>query len=235
MKFTVVIPYAYTGRAREESLEFVSRWWAVQGYPVLIGLGTDPWSKGAAVHACRPDVDTAGIIIADCDCIVSREAIGLAVAAVRSGAAWSMPHSRVGRLSRSETRRIYRLGVEHMLLTRQRASMHFAPPGGGIVVLSTTAYDTVGGIDPRFIGWGGEDLSFARALDTLAGPGVRLPAYLWHLWHPRTPRRAGNRASEDSERLAARYIDAEGDPIAMRALVAEHCDIPANNIGEEVT
>jgi hypothetical protein len=89
-------------------------------------------------------------------------------------------------------------------------------------VLSRAAYEESGGIDPRFSGFGGDDISWARALDTLVGPCVAGDAPMWHLFHPRSFRRAGNRGSAENEALAARYGDAAGDVIAMRKLVNEH-------------
>lgn len=219
MKFTVIVPYAWTDMARSEAFAFVKDWWQDQDFPVLVGLGGQPWSKGAAVDSVRDAVDTDGLIVADCDVLLTHEALSASLSAVSDGSAWAMPHGHVIRLTRNETQRIYRLGAGYVQVAHQRAGARWAPPGGGIVVLSTTAYDTVGGIDPRFVGWGGEDISFARALDTLAGVGIRFGDYLWHLWHPRTPRRPGNRACHESERLAGLYLDAEGDPDAMRALV----------------
>ena len=79
----------------------------------------------------------------------------------------------------------------------------------------------VGGIDPRFIGFGGDDISFARALDTLVGPCKRLDYPMTHLHHDRTPRRKGNRGSEANEQLAARYMLAAGDREAMLMIVKE--------------
>lgn len=217
MNFTTIIPYRFTDQYRHRAFEFTRRWWDDRGIPVLVGEHAgESWSKGAAVDSARSDVETDGLIIADCDVLISRELLAVSMAAVRSGAAWAMPHGRVIRLSRADTSRVYRHG--DAALTSARES-RWAPPGGGLVVLTTGAYDTVGGIDPRFVGWGGEDISFARALDTLVGLGVRFGGVLWHLYHPRTARRPGNRASVESERIAARYLEAEGNPELMRVLV----------------
>lgn len=222
MNFTVVIPYGSGGDPdRAAAFDFVARWWRSLGLPVLVGRlpETTAWSKGAAVDSVIDRAKTDGLIIADADALLTREGASDALRAVAHGSAWAQPHGRVLRLARNETKRVYRLGVD--VLPRLGGSSRPAPPGGGIVVLSREAYDTVGGIDPRFHGWGGEDISFARALDTLAGYGIRFGGTLWHLYHQRTPRRLGNRASDESERLAGRYLDAENDPDAMRELVWE--------------
>lgn len=218
MKFTVVIPYRYTDRYRSAALTFVQDHYLDQGLTIITGDSpSSAWSKGAAVNAIVDGFAFDGLIVADSDCIVTHEALADSMRAVAAGAAWSMPHRNVLRLGRSETYMLYRGRRDVSCL---RASSRPGPPGGGIVVLSRDAYDMVGGIDPRFCGWGGEDISFARALDTLVGSCVRLEADLWHLWHPKTRRRPGNRASPDSERLAGAYLDAEDDPAAMREVIA---------------
>ena len=219
MKFTVVIPYRHTDRHRDDAFLFVQAHYLRQGLEGITGdVMTAEWSKGGAVDAIVRMLDiTEGLVLADADCIVTPEALADSMRAVADGAAWSMPHRNVLRLGRAETYMLYRGRREISCL---RASSRPGPPGGGIVVLTREAYATVGGIDPRFYGWGGEDISFARALDTLVGPCVRFEADLWHLYHPRTPRRVGNRASLASEELAGRYLDAEADPAAMRQVIA---------------
>ena len=219
MDFTVIVPYRYTDSYRHRACEWVLDWWSNRGIATLVGECDGDWSKGAAVDSVRSQVETEGLIIADCDVVISRELLGISKAAVRGGAPWAMPHGRVIRLSRGESARIYRVGDTALSSARDS---RWAPPGGGVVILTTDAYDMVGGIDPRFVGWGGEDISFARALDTLVGLGVRFGGILWHLSHPRTARRPGNRASIESERLAGLYLDAEGNPSAMRTLIAQH-------------
>jgi hypothetical protein len=183
-----------------------------------------PWSKGWAVAAALDGGDEPIIVIADADVLVPPDALSASITAVADGAPWAMPHGLVYRLSRAATNEVY-VGalvpppheIGGMLLERDAVP---GPPGGGIVVTTRHAYAESGGIDPRFYGWGGEDISFARALDTLVGPGVRSDAPMWHLYHLRQARRPGNRAAlADSERLANRYLDAAGDPDAMRRLI----------------
>jgi hypothetical protein len=80
-----------------------------------------------------------------------------------------------------------------------------------------STWENVGGVDPRFVGWGGEDIAFGWALDTLAGPHTNLGAPLYHLWHPLAVDR--RKASPETDRLAGRYAEANGKPEAMRALI----------------
>jgi len=223
--WTVVVPFDEAGDPhRRRALDFIVRRYQQQGLPVVVSEppSAGGWSKGVAVDAGVRSTSTWGLVIADADVIVSVDALDATLGRVGSGAAWAQPHGRVYRLGENATRHL----IEGEPYRPGRASRAQGPPGGGIVVLSRDAYDTVGGIDSRFVGWGGDDISFARALDTLVGPGVRLGAPMTHLWHVPMSRRPGGRssgrASPESEALAGRYYDAAGDPTAMRALVSEH-------------
>ncbi|MFA5207185.1 MAG: galactosyltransferase-related protein [Candidatus Paceibacterota bacterium] len=55
---------------------------------------------------------------------------------------------------------------------------------GGVVMISSDNYYKIGGHDPRFIGWGGEDDAFyVKAIKTIGV--VRLNSDLFHLNHPK--------------------------------------------------
>jgi hypothetical protein len=88
------------------------------------------------------------------------------------------------------------------------------------VVLTRGAYD-LAPIDPRFVGWGQEDESWALALGCLAGPSWRGTAELWHLWHEPQVRQSRSVGSAASLALHQRYVRARRDPRRMAALVAE--------------
>lgn len=61
------------------------------------------------------------------------------------------------------------------------------PLCGGIVVLRSEAYEAVGGMDPSFVGWGGEDDALSIALIRSGRTcGIRADGVAFHLAHPRT-------------------------------------------------
>jgi hypothetical protein len=195
------------------------------GLNVLYGVDTSgnaEWSKGRAVAHGVSRSRSPIIVVADADVTVPPEALGYSIIAVMHGAAWSMPHGIVHRLSRRGTNAVYL--AESELLDAPTFKLtertHVGPHGGGMVVTTRAAYEATG-IDPRFTGFGGDDISFARALDTLVGPCERFDFPMTHLHHERTPRRPGNRGSTENEALAARYMIADGDADAMRSIIAE--------------
>lgn len=229
MSISLIVPLTSSGPER------IRNWlWCRRRYEHFhpdweIVVAGDPeaggWSKGravdAAVAASRGDI----LVLADADLLIAPSALTRAVEST-SHEQWVVPHSAVYRLTEPATRSLALnhepTSVEVHTLAREHLArrLYQGPAGGGYVVLTRQAYETVGGIDPRFLGWGGEDISFARALDTLVGPHERIGSPVWHLWHPPLygRKRVGSPANEA---LAGRYVDAKGDVEAMRALVAE--------------
>jgi len=185
--------------------------WSVR----LAPCPTRRWSKGAAANPVIAGGRAEVVILADADSIVPALPLTAAVtAATRTG--WAVPHTRVQRMSQDDTGRV---------LAGQRgipASLECERPalaGGGIVVATRQAWETVNGIDPRFFGWGGEDQALGMALTHLVGQPWTPPApvILWHLWHPSGPRTA----TDQSKQLWRRYKTARQSPDMMRDLVKE--------------
>lgn len=189
----------------------------------IIECGTPggPWSKGTAVAEGAERASGDVFIVADADCWIPQKALLEAVHLATLNP-WVVPHSQVCRLDVASTERTLQLAPIDEVdfrITLDR-SRYPGRAGGGIVVLSRATYEKVGPPDPRFTGWGGEDASWGRALNTLVGSFVRLPNDLWHLWHP--PQAAYRRPSVASKKLADRYTAANRCPDLMRELVAEY-------------
>lgn len=228
MSVSLIVPVTLDGLERERNWSWLRPKYEQTGWEI-VECWYDPkkaeqdeeWSKGRAVN---PGVEHSSgdvLVIADADLFIDRDVLDDAIERVERGAPWVMPHGVVYRLSRRASSAVCAYPSTPKC-ERTVSRRHDGPVGGGFVVCSRTAFDTVRGIDPRFTGWGGEDISFGRALDTLVGTHVRLWAPTWHLWHTPMPRHLGWRASPENEQLANRYLDAAGDPIAMRAIVEEH-------------
>lgn len=163
------------------------------------------------------------LIVADGDVLAPPARLREAVALVAVGAApWAIPYSQVHRLLRRSSEAFMREGrsaPEHGPFERPP---YTGTEGGGIVVLPTATWDDVGGVDPRFTGWGGEDLAFGWTLRTLHGTPTRTAGALLHLWHPHAAGGPRNRPPDrGSAALLERYRRARDDPAAMRALIAE--------------
>lgn len=222
---SVMMPYTSDDEHRQAARRYVLDWYATRfpAWEIVEGDCPGEWSKGRALADAAARAAHDILVVADADSIVPADVLADAARRVAAGANWVVPHKLVYRFDQAPTDRIY-AGTEpapNPAWCRGRRP-YVGVAGGGIVVLTRQAWDTVGGIDPRFAGWGGEDISLARALETLVGPPVRLRAPLFHLFHPQELQGRRRRGSPESEALAGRYLDAHGKADVMRALVAEH-------------
>lgn len=144
-----------------------------------------------------------------------------AVEKVRGGAKWALPHTKVHRLTPEATEAII---AGHVALHPELECDEKPYTGcvtGGAVVITRDLFHQIPP-DPRFCGWGGEDLSWGKALQTLVPGAVwGSPEQLYHLWHPPQPRLTRAIGNEANAELQARYLNATGHPERMAQLVAE--------------
>jgi Glycosyl transferase family 21 len=226
MSTSLIVPFNPDGGERERNWSWLrSRYEDLHpGWEIVEGRCDGAWRKGTAVNAAVEASSADILVIADADVLIAPDVLDRAIDLVHKRIEWIQPHRIVYRLSEAATRELLagKLGFGARLSRAQLArAPRRGPAGGGLIVLRRVAFERVGGIDPRFIGWGGEDISFARALETLAGPRRQLAQPLWHLWHPPMERRLGDRACEENEALAGRYLDASGERERMAALISE--------------
>lgn len=226
LRASVLVPLSADTFERARNWAWLAARWAAYHPDLEVVLAEDPgpgpFSKGRALALAAEAARTGVFVLADADCWVSVAALEGALDALGS-APWVVPHRNVYRLAPARTVALTGGPVVDALgpLARRDLCRHHyqGVAGGGVAVLTRAAWDTVGGVDPRFCGWGGEDDSLGWALDALCGPHVRLDAPLWHLHHPAAPTR--RRALPESNALAGRYLDALKDPAAMAALISE--------------
>jgi len=194
--------------------------WEKLGYEVVEGTCQGPWRKAVAVADALSRASGSVLVVADAD--VWCDAVPQAVAAVKAGAAWAIPHYRVLRLTKPATQDVLATGNWPTRRTTTTFAQRPYPgrPGGGLLVLTRDAYRSAP-MDPRFTGWGQEDESWALALGTMLGRSWRGTADLWHLWHDPMVRQSRAIGSADSLALHRRYTRAMKNKPRMTSLLAE--------------
>lgn len=237
----MIIPWRGGCPYRETNLRRVVEWWEQRHPEWVVTVGEYPagaggWRKSMAVLAGGPVADTDIVIIADADVVC--EQVGLAVDAVSrprgkglSAPLWAAPHHSVYRLTPAATAMVTSgawwptpAATTRKLMPYLERSYASRSPAGGMVVLLGRLLNEVP-LDPRFIGWGQEDHSWALALSMLGGAHWQGRGLLWHLWHPETPRVQPGIGSTGGLHLWHRYRTAS-TPRAMRELVGEaHAEI----------
>jgi hypothetical protein len=215
---TVVVPWRPGCPARERAWAWVSTQYALRhpDWRVVEAIAPGgPWCKATAA---TPAIEAADgiIIVADADAWCDE--LAEAVHAVESGLTrWAIPHFLVRRLTADAT---YSLIAGNGTTTETCERPYRGLMGGGFTIARRdTLIDAP--LDPRFVGWGQEDASWAIALSALHGRPWRGDADLIHLWHPPQPRMTRKHGSREGQLLHRRYLAARRDPAAMRALIEE--------------
>lgn len=213
---TVIVPLRLDCPYRERAWTFVRARFAVQ-YPawrvVTASDDGEPFSKAAAVMRAVRDVDSEVVIVHDADVWCDELAVAIDYLPRHR---WAVPHYDVLRLSEYATHETYTHPDPQIdLVERHRGVL-----GGGIVVVSRDVIDQVP-MDPRFRGWGGEDISWGHALRTVIGEMWRGRAPLYHYWHPPAPRISRAIGSQESYALTLRYCDASRNKQKMNAILNE--------------
>ena len=223
MTVAILMPTGITDEWRAAARNYIARWYATHFPDADLHFGecaSAEWSKGEAIDDAAAKTSAETLVLADADSfMLDAEDLRAAIQLVSTaGHPYAVPHSKVYRLRADETSRIEAAPELVPRLGYTARPVYEGPIGGGITVVSRSAFELVRGIDRRFLGWGGEDVAFGWALQTLAGPGPRLSGRLVHLWHPHP---APNlRGSVASEALVAKYRAARGVHRRMAAVVA---------------
>lgn len=174
------------------------------------------WCKAAGVHRAALSSCADVVLVADAD--VFCDGLGEAVSHVIAGAPWAMPHNLVHRLDEASSVAFMDGAPRDGLSTVERP--YRGVPGGGVVVLPRETLLRVP-LDPRFLGWGQEDVSFATALNCLAGRPWRGDHDLVHLYHPPQPRMSRKNGNPHGVALRRRYALARGNANHMLEIVEE--------------
>lgn len=221
---TVIIPSAaWDDEARVAARRWVTGWWLARGCDVVTPqLAERPWRKGAAVNDAIRAATGDVVVVADADSFVAERAVERMIRKVLAGA-WVAPFTSVRRLDKAATAEVLALSpatVDRPPVRTLAQKPHAVLPGGGIIAAHRDVWAEVGGFDPRFADWGGEDYSLGCAMRTVTGQAcTTITGDLWHLWH--RPQNNVRQESRETSALAFRYRRAKFRPDDMRQLLAE--------------
>lgn len=219
MSTDVIIPWAPDPEGhRQRALDYVTALYEQHcpSWGILLGEPPPgPWVKALAVEYALRRSTAEVIVIADAD--VWAPSIAKLPGAL-SKAPWAMPHRWVRRYTQESTDEVLS-GERAVNRGLNERPEYQAFPGGGVVAMRREVYDDCP-LDPRFVGWGHEDESWARALACLHGKRWAGHDHLVHLWHPPQDRN-GAHGSDESWALREQYrrLQQAHDRTAMRELV----------------
>ena len=235
---------------RERTWNWLKEYWKHELPDAEIVMGYSRgtmFSKTAAVNDAARRAQGNIFVILDSDCYIRGEMITACAGRIeeslkRDQGLWFIPYRRLYRLTEQASDTVlasspqdpYRFPIppDQVDVESTIGSMHGHHFGAMIQVMPREAFEYIGGMDTRFKGWGGEDVAFVRALDTVYSKHKTTSNDVLHLWHPNIGLTHKDRMWQGqvdpraNERLASRYNAATGDRVRMKALVDEGTDRP---------
>ena len=246
---SLLMPFRDDDGSRTPTFEWLEKYWRAALPQAQLVIGRDqhtPFSKTNAFNDARRRATGDIVALIDADCYLDASVLLSCATQIRQAAAlrqrlWFIPYRNFYRLTEIASAHVLASDPTHPLTfptppvpgdidnTPETAS-HGHWWGAMVQVMPKAAFDLVGGTDPRFAGWGGEDVAFMRALDTLWCKHKTTDNQVLHLWHESVQAEhklkvwKGQQSGHSNDALAWRYYAAFGDPRRMRRLVNEYQD-----------
>lgn len=221
MNVVVLVPRRADGGHRDRLWEFCRAWW-LRNHPdwqVFEGESPPgPFNRAAAINAAAlaaGDWDVAVII--DSDIIAHPEAVEEIVEAAYATDRMCVSHRRRVMCTKQVTERIL---DGYTGSWEQGRPTVFTDSCSCCIAVSRTLFDTLGGFDELYVGWGFEDSAFALRASAETGPIFYADSTLFHLWHPVSPE-ANHKSStwhQNRARLKRLELEIEGPPAIPKIL-----------------
>lgn len=254
-QISILVPFKDNGDGRAVAWNWLRHFWFnnLSSAEIVVGHAPGiPFNKAVAVNDAARRARGRIFAILDADALLNPEVIQHCAdqidhALKHHKRLWFMPYDKLYRISREVTDIIVKCDPAapyeipspppHWWLetvydpSGGRSENYGHQYGAMAMVMPRQAFYEVEGMDPGFKwGWGSEDASFLKALDTLYSQHEVVHADVLHLWHARpgvnweTRKWVGQDWTPANSRLAQKYQAATGHPEWMRALVNEHAE-----------
>ena len=260
---SILVPFHSSdpNNQRAKNWKWLCEYWKKQlpGAEIIVGVDSIagngiPFSKSCAVNDAARRATGDIFVIVDADGYISIESVLHCATEIRAARRknkklWFIPYRKFYRLTEAASQKVLQSNPEKPycfgLTPAERDVLNISDFNGTsgcaighwygalIQIMSSDAFNTVGGWDPRFRGWGGEDHAAMRAMDTLYWPHKTLPKPVYHIWHPflnvqsSNPTRNKNRLWENqnanitNDSLSHRYYWSQGNIERMQKLIDE--------------
>lgn len=213
---SIIFPFRSDGGPRDHIFKWVRERYEFQIPSAEVILGLDPgapqFNRGAAINDGVSQSSGTVLVISDADVFVRtvnmRGALGLA--ARDPATAWITPFSTFYVLTKPASEIVLNGEPTQDVYVEELDWEDRLPPvPQGMFVMGREAFDSVGGFDAGFIGWGYEDNAFAHRARKKLRPFASLPGGCGHLWHPRTVNDGFNQPNIDFNRKRWEQIRCE--------------------------
>ncbi|MFT5610173.1 MAG: hypothetical protein ACI9LU_000665 [Polaribacter sp.] len=146
------------------------------------------FNKSWGLNIAASHASCERLMFADSDMLISARALDEVAELMDDGTDAVNPYNVLVDLTQQESQLL--LAQAHAVqinrteeqLNRQSIGQH-PPFCGGAFALTRGLYDSTGGMDERFEGWGAEDDAMSKRVDFFATKMVSLERMAYHLWH----------------------------------------------------
>jgi len=128
--------------------------------------------------------DAEVLVVMDSDTVVAPEQIASAVDIARATGIVTFAFGRYVGLTEPGTAKILD-GYDGTW--EPFVDLEFENTASSCLAVRRDLWETVGGFDERFVGWGFEDVAFSLACQSIGGGMHRVEGTAWHLWHEPSP------------------------------------------------
>lgn len=218
---SIIIPHGPDNGQRDVVFKWIMEFYKVTMPNVEICIGelsdNKDFSKARAVNMAARKATKDIFVIADGD-IIYNPAILESSAKLLNKYPWILPVNKALDLTKESTEKLLN-EIPKWPIPIEVSSSERTQVGSGLLnVLPRKHFETVGGFDERFVGWGGEDDAFTISMSILCGSPQRLDFTVNHMWHP-----SGDMSNyHNNIRLLNRYCQGREE---IEALVRERKNI----------
>jgi len=149
-----------------------------------VAIEADYFCKSKILNSAINDkVDSKYIIMVDNDCILPSNGIELLETGLDNSSVF-IPFRSINKLNEANTRQLVKNG--DFIKVINNSPLHVSRYTGGFNLFTKETFDTVGGFDDEFQGWGAEDDAFLTKCQRIVGNVKRTmeDVELVHLYHP---------------------------------------------------
>ena len=235
----ICVPRRADNGHRDRLWEFARKRWEhdFPDWPIFEGNSNDgPFNRAQALNRAVAAAGERDVyLLIDSDVLANQRAVANAVALAHSSGQLVVSHDERIMLTKAGTEKVLS-GYTGSWRTSGMVERIWPDSVSCSVAVSRTLWETVGGFDELFVGWGREDTAFRIACETLTDkPMLRGSSELFHLWHPVTPEaKQSSPIRQANEKRHQRYVAARWNPDAVRALLDEAAtsglDLPPTTI-----
>jgi hypothetical protein len=208
--FSYLISYRETDESRRNSLQYILKQLCLEPSLEVILVEQDaisrfkgehqtnfkhvfvensgPFNKSWGLNIAASHASCHRLIFADSDMLIAATALDDTSKEMDNGVDAVNPYDVLVDLSQQESQQLL-AQINSVKISRTTAQVNRQiigqdPPFcGGVFAITRALYDSSGGMDERFEGWGGEDDAMSKRVAFFANKTATLSGIAYHLWH----------------------------------------------------